>query len=112
MATVLIICALFALAWAMRKPLDKWERNDPTALSPWEQELAFQLLLSDLRSLRLTPYRRLLTGHESDSDNSRFRLMVQELMLDAKQAPEGLEQVLSPRAFMMIMQEAARLQTI
>lgn len=112
MEPVILICAVFALALAARKPLDKWEKKDPTALSVWEQELAFQLLISDLQSIRLAPYKRLLTGHEPDSDNSKFRLMVSELMTDARQASDALERILSPRAFVMIMQEAARLQSV
>lgn len=93
------------------KHLDKIERA-AWELSAWELELHVQLLISDLNSIRLSPYRAMLTGHEPDPQNETFRQMVQNLLIDIKQCPEGMEKILSPRAFEMLISEAARQQTL
>lgn len=108
--TIAIIALLAFIAAIMTPKSSQIAKKDPDALSPWEQELLLQLLLSDLRSIRLHGYRSILLGHQPDPNNTKFRTIVRELMADAVTAPDGLEKILSPRAFTMIIQEAARLQ--
>jgi len=104
-----VLAALFWAAVSARKTLDK---IDPHGLSNWEKELCFQLLISDVNSIRLSPYRKLITGHEEDPTNELLRRMVNELKKDAKECPEGLEKILSPKAFEMLINEAARLENV
>ncbi|GAA4328258.1 hypothetical protein GCM10023184_18040 [Flaviaesturariibacter amylovorans] len=81
-------------------------KGEPGDLNAWELELHMQLMVSDFTKIKMAAYHPLLLG--PDPGNKIFRQIVEELLQDVQQAPDGLRSQITAKAFRMLEREAKR----